>query len=199
MYKIKEDENSSNRKFSNELILCNKFKGYKPHSETEILILGTFHPEVRRTGNFFYCAPGNYLWKILPVSFNEKDLCNQPLSKKKEFMRDFRIDFTDIIDSIKTIPQESLFNFGDEHIDSFVDQWSPIESTIANLKHLKAAYFTRKTLGTIPNIEKKIAQIRNHCVQKSIRFSLLETPERHFAKSKILSWKMTIIDKSVCR
>jgi hypothetical protein len=84
-------------------------------------------------------------------------------------------------------------------MDGFVKEWAKMEEMIDSLNHLHAVYFTRKTFGRIPMIEERISQIRNHCVEKYLRFSLLETPARHSDLGKILSWKKTVIDKTICR
>jgi G:T/U-mismatch repair DNA glycosylase len=172
-----------------------KFKDHVVDPETEILILGTFHPEIQG-GDFFYAKAGNFLWRILPACYEEDNLQSRLLACKKEFMARHRIDFTDIIGSLKAGYE---YRFGDEFMDSFVQDWNKIEDLIDSLENLQAVYFTRKTFGRIPTIEERIAQIRNHCVQKNLRFSLLETPERNSDLGKILSWKRTMIDKTICR
>jgi G:T/U-mismatch repair DNA glycosylase len=176
--------------------MLHKFRDHEINPETEMLILGTFHPDTSRSGDFFYTETGNFLWKILPACYDEDDLRRRQLSSKKEFMARHRIDFADIIDSLK--PGQE-YRFGDEFIDDYVDKWNNIENLIDGLDKLQAVYFTRKTFGRIPCIEERIAQIRNHCVEKCLRFSLLGTPARHSDLGKILNWKMTMIDKTICR
>jgi hypothetical protein len=176
--------------------MLHKFSDHEVSPETEILILGTFHPEFQGNGDFFYSQTGNFLWKILPACFDEDDLRKRPLSAKKGFMARHRIDFADIIGSLKP-GNECCFR--DELIDGFVNDWNKTEKLIDSLKMLQAVYFTRKTFGSMPFIGERVCRIRNHCVEKCIRFSLLETPTRHFDLGKILSWKMTMIDRTICR
>lgn len=179
--------------------MLHKFRDHEIHPFTRILIVGTFHPNINNGTNFFHGTLNNYLWKILPFCFNEPDLMDSPLILKKEFMRKHRIDFVDIIASLQPGLQRDQMRYGDEFIDGQVGEWKNVEEIIDGLEHLEEVYFTRKSFGTVPNIEERVAGIRNHCVKKHIRFSLLETPSRFCNVGKIQDWRRTIIEKTICR
>jgi len=136
--------------------MLHKFSDHEVSPETEILILGTFHPELKRDGDFFYSQTGNFLWKILPACFDEDDICKRPHSTKKGFMTRHRIDFADIIASLKPGNESS---FRDELIDGFVNDWNKTEELIDSLKMLQAVYFTRKTFSCIPFIRRSVKPI----------------------------------------
>ncbi|HMH32913.1 MAG TPA: hypothetical protein VK543_07775 [Puia sp.] len=118
---------------------------------------------------------------------------------KKDFIRRHRVDFADLIASLRTglVSRKALYN--DVKLDQIVDQWNKIEEMIDALAFLEAVYFMRKTFYAMPRIEKRIMQIRNHCVRKCMRFSLLEAPGRYTNQAKIDEWTSTIIHKTICR
>lgn len=175
-----------------------KFRNHIVSNDTEILILGTFHPDIANSADFFYGRPRNYFWKILPICLGASDLKSVKLEEKKEFMEKYKVDFADIIKSLKDIPKDQLDNYQDTFIDKQVDEWNEILKLTDSLKNLKAVYFTRKTLGSIPNIQNKIMEIRNHCVENCIRFSLLDSPSRNGTDKKISIWRDVIVDKKIC-
>ncbi|MFN3850626.1 MAG: hypothetical protein ACK4NY_14420 [Spirosomataceae bacterium] len=178
--------------------MLHKFREHIISNKTKILILGTFHPDINNGTDFFYGRPRNFLWRILPACFDYEDLKNATLQEKQIFMSHFHIDFADIIHSLDNLPVGQEDNYRDDYIDNYIDEWKNIIEIIRNLPDLNAVYFTRKTFSNIPNIEVKIAQIRNYCVQNCIRFCLLETPARFSNQDKINSWKATIIHKTTC-
>lgn len=178
-------------------IILHKFRNHIVSPDTEILILGTFHPDINTGADFFYGRPRNYLWRILPICFDAQSLKDAPIALKQQFMENFHIDFADIIHSVKLSEGEEI-NYGDDFIDNKVVQWKDIVQIIYNLPKLKAVYFTRKTFTKVPNIELTISQIRNYCVQKCIRFCFLETPARYANERKINSWQATIVEQTTC-
>jgi hypothetical protein len=200
MYNLKaNDDLLSVRSSRKETGILHKFRSHQVNPKTKMLLAGTFHPDISKSGDFFYSLAGNCLWKILPACYDEGDLRESPLRSKRDFMDRHRIDFMDIIGSLKQGFEGERYHYGDEFIDSYIDEWNDLEQAIDRLDFLESVYFTRKTFGRIPNIERRVAEIRNHCVEKSIRFSLLETPARYFNDSKIQSWKLTLIEKTICR
>jgi hypothetical protein len=200
MYNLKANEDLLSIAASPlETGVLHKFRSHQIDPKTKILLVGTFHPDIERSGDFFYCLTGNCLWKILPACFSENDLRGSQLCYKRDFMDRYHIDFIDIIGSLTPGFRGERLHYGDEFIDGYIDQWNDVEQIIDRLDYLESVYFTRKTFGRIPNIEKRVAEIRNHCVERSIRFSLLETPARFFNDSKINSWKLILIEKTICR
>ena len=179
--------------------MLHKFRDHVVSPETRILLLGTFHPDIRGRADFFYSLPGNSLWRILAACFDEPDLTNMPLELKKQFMKRHGVDFADIIASLKPDWTENDTSYGDELIDFHIGLWKNVEEIIDGLPLLEGVYFTRKTFGSIPAIETRVMKIRNHCVQKGLRFCLLDTPARFSTPEKVACWKHTILDKITCR
>jgi len=73
-----------------------KFRNHIVSNDTEILILGTFHPDIANSADFFYGRPRNYFWKIPPICLGASDLKSVKLEEKKEFMEKYKVDFADI-------------------------------------------------------------------------------------------------------
>lgn len=178
-------------------VIFHKFRNHTVSPNTEILILGTFNPGVENEVNFFYGRPRNYLWQLLPGCWNLPSLKHQPLQLKINFMDEHKIDFADLIHSVD-VPVGEEDNVDDIFIDGNALEWKSITPLIDNLEKLKAVYFTRKTFGGIPNIHEKIMVIRNHCIQKRIRFCLLETPARFTNAIKQQQWIDTIVNQVTC-
>lgn len=174
-----------------------KFLNHIICKNTKIIILGSFHPNTINEADFFYGRGRNYLWRILPIIFNNSDLKKEKIDKKKKFMSNFNIDFIDIIHEIK-VENNIIKNYTDKYLDNKVTKWKDVEKELGKLKNLTAVYFTRKTFTGIPNIEKRISEIRNYCVNKNIRFCLLETPSRFCNPEKIENWRNTIIKNKFC-
>jgi hypothetical protein len=112
-------------------------------------------------------------------------------------MAQYKIDFADLIASVD-VEQGQHANFLDTYIDQRVNMWKNIIELFAQLSKLKAVYFTRKTFEGVPNIHRKIIEIRNHCQQAGIRFCFLETPARFANAAKQQQWINTIINQSIC-
>ncbi|MGB3345503.1 MAG: hypothetical protein WBA61_16460 [Aequorivita sp.] len=177
--------------------IIHKFNSHQVSEETSILILGTFHPDIIESGEFFYTRPRNFLWTILPACFGHKNLKESNFKEKQSFMREKSIDFHDIIKSIQN-PNSKENIISDKVIEKYILKFSETIDLFKSLKRLEAVYFTRKTLDGIPKIANRIAEIRNHCVKNNIRFSLLETPSRYSNDKKIKSWKECIVEKTKC-
>jgi G:T/U-mismatch repair DNA glycosylase len=178
-------------------LVSHKFRGVAPDSNTEILILGTFAPEVEEDTDFFYGRPKNFLWHLLPLCWDTDSLKESPLADKKLFMQKHKIGFADLIDTLE-VPEGEEANTDDTFVDSHVLQWNDIISLINNLPALKAVYFTRKTFNGIPNMKTQLSSIAAHCRQKNIRMCKLETPARHFSVEKQQQWVDTIILEKTC-
>lgn len=178
--------------------MLHKFSNHTISPETEILILGTFHPDIDNGTDFFYGRHRNFLWRILPACFGYHDLKNEALAAKQVFMAQYHIDFADIIHSLQNVPVGQEANYDDQFIDNLIGEWKNITDIIDSLPNLKGVYFTRKTFGGIPNITAKVSEIRQHCIRKNIRFCLLKSPSRFSSQAKIDSWTATIVNGAEC-
>lgn len=178
-------------------IILHKFRNHQVSQNTEILILGTFNPDIPDGPTFFYGRPRNHLWQLLPGCWDLGSLKNSPLDAKRSLMIQYKIDFADLIESVNVeIGQQA--NFLDTYIDRRIKKWKNITELFNQLPKLKAVYFTRKTFGGIPEIHNKIKEIRNHCQQNEIRFCLLVTPARFANAAKQQQWINTIINQLGC-
>ncbi len=86
--------------FKNNILITieHKFLNHKINSQTKILIVGTFNPNAKNnSADFFYGRSRNYLWRILSVAYNNKDLKEASKHKKIEFINKHKIDFADLI------------------------------------------------------------------------------------------------------
>lgn len=178
-------------------IIFHKFSNHVVHPDTEILILGTFNPDIPNGPSFFYGRPRNYLWQLLPGCWGLPSLKAQPLPIKQNFMHQYRIDFADLIHAVE-VPEDQADNFDDSYIDGHVHQWKDVIALLRSLKKLRAVYFTRTTFGGIPNIRIQIKAIQAHCLQSNIRFCLLKTPARFANAAKQQQWIDTIISQKIC-
>ena len=172
-------------------IIRHKFREHMVSPETEILMLGTFNPDLPNGPTFFYGRPRNYLWQLLPGCWGLPSLKNALLHEKRAFMEQYKIDFADVIHSVN-VPEDQLNNLLDTYIDEHVHEWKDIILLIGRLKKLKAVYFTRKTFTGINNISDQISAIRQQCNRNGIRFCLLETPARYFNATKQQLWTNSI-------
>ena len=167
--------------------------GYAPDPDTEILIIGTFNPGAKSNkADFFYGRPKNHLWTLLTTSFKEHDLKAQTKEKKIGFIRKHKIDFTDLISAI-SIPHGSETDYRDSFIDDKVTEWNDIISIISDIKNLKKVCFTRKTFSDIPNIKRKIEEVREYCETHGIIFKNMITPARIYSKEKQEEWSNFIL------
>jgi len=165
-----------------------RMKDRELNPETEILIIGTFNPDVSANpAVFFYDRPRNYLWRLLPEAYNKESLKDESLCSKKEFIRNKKIDFIDLIAEIEIEKgQEAIYK--DNYIDCKVVKWANVVEEIKNLKNLKKIGFTRKTFNCIPNIRNKVIEIEEYCKNNHIYFQTLITPARYYNESKQKEW-----------
>jgi G:T/U-mismatch repair DNA glycosylase len=178
-------------------IVQHKFLNHQVSLDTEILIIGTFNPDIPNGPTFFYGRPRNFLWRLLPGCWGLPSLKVSPLAAKFAFMATHKIDFADIIESVD-VPVGQEGNVLDTFIDGRVHQWRDINALINTLLKLKAVYCTRKTFTGIPNMKARILAIQNHCIQHNVRFCLLETPARFANAAKQQQWIDTITNQNTC-
>lgn len=178
-------------------IVPHKFLNHQISLDTEILILGTFNPDVPNGPTFYYGRPRNFLWQLLPGCWGLPSLKVSPLHAKLAFIAAHKIDFADLIESVN-VPAGQQGNILDTYIDGLVYHWKDIIALINTLQKLKAVYFTRKTFTGIPNIKIRILAIQDHCTQQNIRFCLLETPARFANAAKQQQWIDTITNQNTC-
>jgi hypothetical protein len=93
----------SNRYIQNDMIkIPHRFLDHQIDPETETLIIGTFNPETANNeAEFFYGRSRNYLWRLLPLAFGEKNLKEHTKQEKLEFIKKHHIDFIDLIEEIE--------------------------------------------------------------------------------------------------
>ena len=178
-------------------VISHKLREYQVSPNTEILILGTFIPDLPNVAEFFYGRERNFLWHLLPQCWGLDPLKDEPLSRKKEFMSAYNIDFADIIQSLD-VPDGDELNTDDSFIDSHVSEWSDIKALIDKLPNLKAVYFTKKTFNGVPRMRAQVKNIADHCIQNEIRFCKLETPSKFYSPEKLQQWIDTIVLQNTC-
>ncbi|HWL04283.1 MAG TPA: hypothetical protein VNQ99_05025 [Xanthobacteraceae bacterium] len=148
---------------------------------TEILIIGTFNPEVpENEADFFYGRGRNGLWTFLAESFGVEDLKTRSKEQKMDFIRGHRIDFIDLIAEIDKAPT----NYEDRFLDQHVIKWNDVIGTIAGLKSLKKACVSRKGFSDVPKIKKRVEEIESHLNERQITFRRLHTPGRAHKRGK---------------
>jgi hypothetical protein len=76
----------------------------------------------------------------------------------------------------------------DSYIDSRKIEWQEIISEIEKLKFLKRVCFTRKTFSGIPNMQKQVEAIQEHCEKNDILFKAITTPARYYRDDKQAEW-----------
>ena len=178
-------------------IILHKFRDHQVNPRTEILILGTFNPDIPDEVDFFYGRSRNFLWHLLPQCWGLEPMKDAALSDKKDFIAGYKIDFADIILSLE-VPEGQEENTDDTFVDTHVKEWNDIVKLINSLPNLKAVYFTRKTFNGIPNMRLQINKVAAHCKEKGIRICKLETPARHYSIEKQQQWIDTIVLQDTC-
>lgn len=167
-------------------IIKHKFRTHRVNPLTEILIIGTFNPDVAdKNLDFFYGRPRNFLWTLLPKAFKYKNLKHVSKLEKLHFMNENKIDFIDIISEIKVLDEK---NYYDTYLEKRVTEWNDVISQISNLKNLKKVCFTRKSFASIPQIKKRVDAIQTFCYSQNIEFCCLVTPARFIRKDKQDEW-----------
>lgn len=170
-----------------------KFIDHQIDPNTETLIIGTFNPDIEgNKAEFFYGRSRNYLWTLIPTALGNNSLKGKTRSEKVEFIKKHKIDFIDLISEIEVHDNETL-NYTDTLIDGKTNEWNKVIEAISKLKHLKRIGFTRRTFAGVPNIKKKIEEIKNHAEQRGIVFQFLTTPARFYNERKQEEWKQFLI------
>lgn len=168
--------------------LKHRFSDYEISQETETLIVGTFNPETEGNGaEFFYGRSRNYLWRLLPTAYQEKDLKQADKQEKLAFIKKRKIDFIDLILQIE-VENGQEANYLDRYIDSRKIEWRDIISEIKKLKSLKRVCFTRKTFSGIPNMKKRVDALQEYCYKNDILFKAITTPARYYREDKQAEW-----------
>lgn len=170
-----------------------RFLDHRINPATETLIIGTFNPETAdNDADFFYGRSRNYLWRLLPTAFSKTDLKGASKQEKLDFIKEHKIDLTDLIEEIQ-VEEGQEANYYDGYIDNKVTRWKNIIALIDNLHNLKRVCFTRKTFSDIPNMKNQLLKIQNHCVNKGIAFKSLTTPARFYREDKQTEWTNFIL------
>lgn len=169
-------------------IVKHRFSYHQINPATETLVIGTFNPETKdNQADFFYGRSRNYLWRLLPTTYQERDLKNANKQEKSVFIGERKIDFIDLISEIE-VNEEQEANYDDKYIDNKVTLWRDVISEIDRLNNLKRVCFTRKTFSDIPHMKKKVEAIHEHCERKGIYFKALVTPARYYSADKQTEW-----------
>ncbi len=167
-----------------------KFLTHKIHPETETLIIGTFNPNAEKNqADFFYGRGRNFLWRLLPVAYEDADLTGKSREEKIDFIHKRKIDFIDIISEVEIDNGEEA-NYKDNYLDSRVSEWRDVKNEIENLKKIKRVCITRKTFSDIPKMKVRIDEIQKYCEERhgSIDFKYLITPARYYSTEKQNVW-----------
>jgi len=175
------------------MITLYKFRDYKVSPETEILIIGTFNPDIEENKiDFFYSRPRNYLWRILPEAYGEESLKGQITERKKSFIERHRIDFTDLIAVVK---HDSVMpNYSDNYLEEQELEWNKTENLLESLKNIKLVLFTRKTFGGVPKLRERFFSIHGECQRLNISSKFVITPARSYSNVKLTEWKNALFN-----
>lgn len=169
-------------------IIKHKFRNRQISLTTEILVIGTFNPDTEGNNvTFFYGRPRNFLWKYLPLAFNEECLKYQDLDQKMAFMDTHNIDFVDLIKSVDVEEGQEL-NVDDKYIDNKVVEWVDILEILNNLPNLRKVIFTRSTFNGIPNILQQVNQIETYCDNNGIDVIRMISPARFWRQDRQNMW-----------
>ena len=157
-----------------------KFLNNEIPPDTEILVVGTFNPEIPgNAANFFYSRGQNVFWELMSAILEEKCVRYESKNEKKAFIKRHKIAFADLIEEIN-LDEKEASTYSDRFLDKHLNTATckDIAGEIARLKHLKKVCFTRSSCGGIPNIKKKIDEIAAQCKNKEHpkRFACLPTP-----------------------
>lgn len=162
----------------------------KDFLDSEILIIGTFNPNIQNNeADFFYGRNRNYFWNLLPRLWNEENLKDKDIEQKKKFLLDKKIVITDLILCVE-MNELQKDNFKDDNLLN-VEEWNT-NNIIKNLKssNIKQVFFTRKTFNKSTNfIKTEIDKIRILCELMNIKFEFLITPSRFSSERKFQEWK----------
>ncbi len=163
-----------------------RFINHKTNIFAETLIVGTFNPDTEKNeADFFYGRSRNYLWRILATAFDEEDLKGKEKSIKLDFIKRQKIEFVDVISEVIV---DEVSNYYDGYLDNKVSNWRDVISEIKKLKYIKRVCFTRISFSDIPQIHKKVEEIRLFCLENKIHFQYLTTPARFYNTDKQQEW-----------
>jgi hypothetical protein len=172
----------------NNIRVRHRFIDYRPHPETELLIIGTFNPETpENPADFFYGRSRNHLWRLLPAAFGKESLKGALKEDKLRFMRMHKIDFIDLIAEVEAEPGQEA-NYRDDYIDCRVQRWRAIIPELESLKKLRKVALSRKTFSGIPHIKRQVDSVAEYCRARGIHFQLLPTPARIYSNEKQAAW-----------
>ena len=167
---------------------------YQISPKTETLIIGTFNPDAEKnTANFFYGRPHNFLWTLIPAAFGEASLKNKSKAEKLVFIEKYTIDFIDLISEVDV---DEVTNYDDIYLDNKVTEWRDVIAEMENLPNLKKVGLTRKSFGSIPNLKRRIDNIKTYCEQHGIQFQFLKTPSRLCNQAKQQEWTDFFTDRN---
>jgi G:T/U-mismatch repair DNA glycosylase len=163
-----------------------RFINHKINPKIETLVVGTFNPDTEENNaDFFYGRPRNFLWVLIPATFNETSLKGKSKEEKLKFIEKYRIDFIDLISEVEV---EEVANYSDGYLDNKVIEWRNVISEIGKLPNLKRVCLTRKSFGDIRNIKIRIDEIKSYCEDLKISFQFLPTPARFYGQAKQTEW-----------
>lgn len=169
-------------------IIKHRFENRPVNPDSEVLIVGTFNPETPgNEAEFFYGRSRNFLWRLLPASYQQQSLKGATKQEKLDFIASNKIEFTDLIKSVK-VEKEQEANYSDTYIDKHIEKTNDVVSLIKSLQNLKKVVVTRQTFSGVPKIKQQVDLIREYCQQNSIAFECLPTPARFYSEQKQQVW-----------
>lgn len=173
------------------MIINHKFIKDNPIYGKEILIIGTFNPNIEdNEANFFYSRKRNYFWELLNEVFEETNNFEDEnsIKNKKSFINNKNIELTDLIISVD-INESNLGKYSDELLIN-VEKWNTDEILyILKKQKTKKVFFTRKSFNKVNFIKIQIKRIEEFCLENEIIFQYLPTPSRFINDKKIKEWK----------
>lgn len=156
------------------------------YPETETLIIGTFNPEsTGNTADFFYGRQRNFLWTLIPAAFGDNSLKGKSKEEKLNYIKSRKIDFIDLIAEVDVDEPE---NYEDSYLDDKVSEWTDVIGDLEKLHNLKKICITRKSFADIPNMRKRIEEVKNYCDKRGIHLVYVTTPARFYNKEKQDEW-----------
>lgn len=168
------------------VVIRHKFLDWRIDSKAEIIFIGTFNPETS-SNDFFYGSGHNFLWKLLPLAFEEEPLKTKQKGDKIEFMKSRRIDFVDVVAAVD-VEKGKESNRSDKYIDKRVVEWRDVIGELANARVLKRVYFTRRRSSEVKNIGERFAAIESYLADRGVPFASIASPSRYWNEDKQLKW-----------
>ncbi|WP_345994003.1 hypothetical protein [Sulfurimonas sp. HSL-1716] len=166
-----------------------RFLKDKPLLCKNILIIGTFNPEVEcNDAAFFYGRAKNFFWRLLPAMFDEPSLKGDTAGQK-EFLQRRGIELTDLILTVE-MDEKELCSYGDDKLQNVIKYNT--DNILESLKKgkTKEVYFTRKSFDkSVAGIRDEIHKIKEYCDAHGIKFRFLSTPSRFYSEKKVQEWR----------